>query len=112
MCAFTLHAQIEPARGVPVLLMREVEKENQNPSGLSSVLPMPPLAMRGVLLSPECGLLYTITHTTGIRYRSKPSYGLQSMHMLILLGSRKRWYRKVTNCMCVGQIIPIRSPDS
>jgi transmembrane E3 ubiquitin-protein ligase len=77
-CPFALYAQIEPAYNVPAAVMREVENENEVPTGLAPVLPEPPMRLRGVLLSPECGLLYTVEHTDGL--------------------SRKQWYRKVTNC--------------
>lgn len=77
-----LYAQVTPAPGVSQRVMQEVEVENQNPTGLGSVLPKPPMGFKGVLLSPECGLLYTISDMDGV--------------------SAKQWYRKVTSCTLVS----------
>lgn len=46
--------------------MQELEEEIQNPSGITTISP-PPLSMTGVLVSKECGLLYEITETEGLR---------------------------------------------
>ena len=64
-CPFTFHAQIHSV-GVPEHLMRELEDELQNPTGISTVS-TPKLSVSGVLLSKECGILYEITNSEGLR---------------------------------------------
>lgn len=64
-CPFTLHAQIHPV-SVPEYLMQELEDELQNPTGISTVS-TPKLSISGILLSKECGLLYEITNSEGLR---------------------------------------------
>lgn len=47
--------------------MQELEEEVQRPTGRSTVKP-PNLSVRGVLISRECGLLYEVGDTEGLRY--------------------------------------------
>ena len=47
--------------------MKELEEEIQNPTGVSTVIP-PKLSVNGVLVSKECGLLYAITDSEGLRF--------------------------------------------
>ena len=67
-CPFTFYGQIHPVP-VPAVLMQELEEEVQNPTGAATVKP-PPLSITGLLLSKECGLLYEITETEGLRSRT------------------------------------------
>jgi hypothetical protein len=76
-CPFTFHAQIHPV-GVPEYLMQELEDELQHPTGISTVS-TPKLSVSGVLLSKECGILYEITNSEGLRSRT--------------------FFRKVTTCV-------------
>ena len=46
--------------------MLELEDELQNPTGISTVS-TPKLSVSGVLLSKECGILYEITNSEGLR---------------------------------------------
>ena len=46
--------------------MRELEDELQHPTGISTVS-TPKLSVSGVLLSKECGILYEITNSEGLR---------------------------------------------
>ena len=46
--------------------MRELEDELQHPTGISTVS-TPRLSVSGVLLSKECGILYEITNSEGLR---------------------------------------------
>ena len=46
--------------------MRELEDELQNPTGISTVS-TPKLSVSGVLLSKECGILYEIKNSEGLR---------------------------------------------
>ncbi|KAF8817515.1 hypothetical protein BYT27DRAFT_7199045 [Phlegmacium glaucopus] len=87
-CPFTFHAQIHPV-GVPDYLMQELEDELQNPTGISTVS-APKLSISGVLLSKECGILYEITNSEGLRsrtfFRKVTTYaGLTAISYLILL---------------------------
>ncbi|TEB33129.1 hypothetical protein FA13DRAFT_1627277 [Coprinellus micaceus] len=67
-CPFTFYGQIHSVP-VPGVLMQELEEEIQNPTGAATVKP-PPLSVTGLLLSKECGLLYEITETEGLRSRT------------------------------------------
>ncbi|KAF8159628.1 hypothetical protein B0H34DRAFT_704239 [Crassisporium funariophilum] len=87
-CPFTFHAQINPVF-VPEYLMQELEDELQNPTGIWTV-PPPKLSISAVLLSKECGILYEITDTEGLRsrtfFRKVTTYaGLTGISYLILL---------------------------
>jgi hypothetical protein len=64
-CPFSVYAQIEPAP-VPVLLMQELEDEIQTPTGVWTVKP-PKLAVGGLMISKECGIMYKVTNTEGLR---------------------------------------------
>lgn len=74
VCSFSFYGQIEPAR-VPLVVLREIEAESIEPTGITTP-PAPPMSLRGVLLSEECGMLFTISNVDGT--------------------SAKHWYRKVT----------------
>lgn len=65
-CPFTFYAQIDPAN-VPERLMQELEDEIQRPTGIWTVAP-PKLSMGGLLISKECGLMYQVTNSEGLRY--------------------------------------------
>jgi uncharacterized protein YbaR (Trm112 family) len=71
-CSFTFHGQINPV-AVPEQLMKELEEEIQKPTGISTVIP-PKLSVNGVLVSKECGLLYAITDSEGLRFVLKPIF--------------------------------------
>ncbi|KAF8909348.1 hypothetical protein CPB84DRAFT_1673542 [Gymnopilus junonius] len=87
-CPFTFHAQIHPVP-VPEYLMQELENELQNPTGISTVLP-PKLSISAVLLSKECGILYEMKNTEGLRsgmfFRKVTTYaGLTAFAYLVIL---------------------------
>lgn len=67
-CPFQFFAHIHPAP-VPDFLMKELEEELQNPTGISTITP-PKLSITGVLVSKECGILYTLHDTEGLRSRT------------------------------------------
>lgn len=46
--------------------MQDLESEIQHPTGISTVKP-PKLSLSAVLLSKECGILYEIQSTQGLR---------------------------------------------
>jgi len=52
---------------VPHYLMKELEDELQNPTGIKTVSPRGP-SINGILVSKECGLLYEISNTEGLRF--------------------------------------------
>ncbi|KAF7969695.1 hypothetical protein HWV62_26216 [Athelia sp. TMB] len=54
---------------VPSTLLQELEEETQKPTGKWTV-PAPKLSVRGVVVSQECGLLYEMKNTTGLRISS------------------------------------------
>ena len=64
-CPFTFHAQIVPA-DIPEELMLELEDELQKPTG-RWIVATPKLSIGGILLSPECGILYEVVDTEGLR---------------------------------------------
>lgn len=47
--------------------MQELEDELQNPSGVWTIKP-PKLSIGGVLISKECGIIYEIKNTEGLRW--------------------------------------------
>ena len=65
-CQFTLHAQIHPVP-VPDYLMQALENELQNPTGITTV-PAPKLSISALLVSKECGIMYEMKNTEGLRY--------------------------------------------
>jgi hypothetical protein len=64
-CPFTLYAQIDPVE-VSEELMEELEDEIQKPTGIWTI-DIPKLSIGGVLISKECGVLYEVTNTEGLR---------------------------------------------
>lgn len=49
--------------------MRELEEELQHPTGATTVR-RPKFIMHGVLLSRECGIMYEVKSTEGLRSRT------------------------------------------
>jgi hypothetical protein len=47
--------------------MQELEDELQKPTGIPTAK-APPLSVNGLLVSKECGILYEIVNTEGLRY--------------------------------------------
>ena len=47
--------------------MEELESEFDEPTGITTVR-APELALEGILLSQDCGVLYEIEHTVGVQY--------------------------------------------
>ncbi|KAJ7581470.1 hypothetical protein C8J56DRAFT_960123 [Mycena floridula] len=64
-CPFVVYGQLTPAR-ISELSMEELEHELQKPSGLSTVK-APKLTTEVVLLSRECGIMYQLMETEGLR---------------------------------------------
>lgn len=64
-CPFTFYGHIDSV-AVPEILMQEMEEELQRPTGIWTVAP-PKLSMTGLLVSQECGLMYEIVNTEGLR---------------------------------------------
>lgn len=64
-CPFVFYGQLEPS-SVPEVLMQEFEEEVQRPTGRWTI-PPPKLSVRGVLMSKECGVLYEVVNTEGLR---------------------------------------------
>ncbi|KAF8636386.1 hypothetical protein AX17_003568 [Amanita inopinata Kibby_2008] len=67
-CPFTLYAQIRPV-AIPVTLMQDLEVEVQRPTGATTVK-APKLSIDGILISRDCGILYRIVDTEGLRSQS------------------------------------------
>ena len=64
-CRFAVFVQIRPVP-VPETLMQELEEEIKHPTG-SSTITVPKLSIDGVMISKECGILYQIEDTEGLR---------------------------------------------
>ena len=62
--------------------MQELEDELQNPTGISTVS-TPKLSVSGLLLSKECGILYEITNSEGLRYVICPRMPLMALKTAI-----------------------------
>nr|QIE48439.1 hypothetical protein [Trametes gibbosa] len=87
-CSFRLFAQLE-ATDIPQHMMEELEKEIDEPTGISTVK-APELVLEGVLLSQSCGILYEIKHAVGVQsqrlYRKITTYsGVATIVNLVLL---------------------------
>ncbi|KAJ3718919.1 hypothetical protein C8R42DRAFT_674859 [Lentinula raphanica] len=67
-CPFTLYAQINSV-DVPAHVMKEHEAEIQRPTGIDTHLPTR-LAMKSILISKECGILYEVSNMEGLRSRT------------------------------------------
>ncbi|KAH6915843.1 hypothetical protein BKA70DRAFT_1139716 [Coprinopsis sp. MPI-PUGE-AT-0042] len=67
-CPFIFVGHIDPTN-VPQFLMQELEDELQNPTGISTIR-QPKLSLNGIFISKECGIMYTIDDTEGLRSRS------------------------------------------
>ncbi|KAG6852138.1 hypothetical protein C0991_002659 [Blastosporella zonata] len=77
-CPFTFYAQLHPVT-VPEYLMQELEDEIQKPTGVWTITP-PKLSANGLLVSKECGIMFEMNDTEGLRSRT--------------------FFRKVTTCEC------------
>lgn len=53
--------------------MQLLEEEMQHPKGLPTVSP-PKLSVSGVLISKECGIMFEIRETEGLRFDSQYAY--------------------------------------
>ncbi|KAF7370635.1 RING-type domain-containing protein [Mycena sanguinolenta] len=67
-CPFTLYVALDRL-SIPERFMREYEEEVQSPAGIWTVKP-PPMAISGVLVSKECGVLYEFHKAEGVGLRS------------------------------------------
>lgn len=67
-CGFSVYAQIAPSE-ISVKDMEDLEDELQKPTGRWTVK-RPPLKLNGMLLSRECGILYKLHDTEGLRSQS------------------------------------------
>ncbi|OSD00125.1 hypothetical protein PYCCODRAFT_1453440 [Trametes coccinea BRFM310] len=92
-CSFKLFAQLERT-GVPKELMDELEKEIDEPTGITTVK-TPELALDAVLLSQNCGMLLEMKHVVGVQsqrlYRKITTYsGFATLVHLVLLALFRR----------------------
>ncbi|KAJ6518763.1 hypothetical protein C8R45DRAFT_949170 [Mycena sanguinolenta] len=67
-CPFTLYVALDRL-AIPEHLLRAYEEEVQSPAGIWTVTP-PPMAVNGVLVSKECGVLYEFHKAEGVGLRS------------------------------------------
>ncbi|KAI1782212.1 hypothetical protein LXA43DRAFT_932813 [Ganoderma leucocontextum] len=92
-CSFRLFAQLD-ASSVPKELMEELEREFDEPTGITTVK-APELSLQGVLLSRDCGILYEIKHAVGVQtqrlYGKITTYaGLSTLVNFLLLALFRR----------------------
>lgn len=64
-CSFKFFGQIHASR-VPLYLMKELEDEIDNPTGITTVRP-PEMKLTGVLISKNCGILYELPDIDGLK---------------------------------------------
>ncbi|KAG8743811.1 hypothetical protein FRC10_011359 [Ceratobasidium sp. 414] len=64
-CSFQLYAHINPSN-FSVDLMRELESETENPTGVRTVK-RPPLRLDGLILSPDCGVALAFSEAVGMQ---------------------------------------------
>ena len=70
-------------------------RNGAEPTGITTVR-APELVLEGVLLSPDCGILYEIKHTIGVQcVLSSPCLPLSAERD----DRTKRLYGKITTCM-------------
>ncbi|KAG7444427.1 uncharacterized protein BT62DRAFT_987876 [Guyanagaster necrorhizus] len=67
-CPFALYAQMDPV-SISEREMQQLEEEMQHPKGLPTVSP-PKLSVSGILISKECGIMFEIRETEGLRSRT------------------------------------------
>ncbi|KAG6873506.1 hypothetical protein C0995_014774 [Termitomyces sp. Mi166 len=67
-CPFTFYAQLHQIN-VPEYLMQELEEEIQKPTGVWTIS-TPKLVANGLLVSKECGLMFEMNETKGLRSRA------------------------------------------
>lgn len=65
-CSFKFFGQIHASR-VPLYLLKELEDEIDNPTGITTVRP-PEMKLTGVLISKNCGILYELPDIDGLKY--------------------------------------------
>ncbi|KAG6850568.1 hypothetical protein H0H93_011767 [Arthromyces matolae] len=87
-CPFTFYAQLQPVNA-PEYLMQELEDELQKPTGIWTISP-PKLVANGLLVSKECGVMFEMNDTEGLRsrtfFRKVTAYaGLSGLVYLALL---------------------------
>ncbi|KAL4250477.1 hypothetical protein ABKN59_006994 [Abortiporus biennis] len=87
-CSFLFFGQVDPT-DVPQDLMKELEDEIDEPTGITTV-PRPPMKMNGVVVSKNCGMLYVLKDINGLKserlYRKITSYaGFSTIVNFILL---------------------------
>ncbi|KAM5544439.1 hypothetical protein V8D89_002099 [Ganoderma adspersum] len=92
-CSFKLFAQLN-ASSVPKEFMEELEREFDEPTGITTVK-APELALQGVLLSQNCGILYEIKQAVGVQtqrlYGKITTYaGLSTVVNFLLLALFRR----------------------
>ncbi|KAG6832663.1 hypothetical protein H0H87_000845 [Tephrocybe sp. NHM501043] len=67
-CPFMFYAQMHPV-AVPEYLMQELEDEIQKPTGVWTIN-SPKLSANGLLVSKECGIMFEMNETEGLRSRT------------------------------------------
>ena len=90
--------------------MRELEDELQNPTGISTVS-TPKLSVSGVLLSKECGILYEITNSEGLRCAFCPQMPLLMLKIATgraLSSARLQHVRAIFECSESPSLSPSR----
>ena len=65
-CSFQFFGQLQP-NDVPQPLLDELEHEMEEPEGISTVRPQE-MKLRGVLVSPNCAMLYELPDITGMKW--------------------------------------------
>lgn len=85
--------------------MQELESEIQKPTGISTVSP-PKLSISGVLMSKECGILYELENTEGLRYITY--VGAIFFLPIADVNTRSRmFFRKLTTCQFISRMMSL-----
>ncbi|TCD68657.1 hypothetical protein EIP91_010178 [Steccherinum ochraceum] len=106
-CSFKFFGQIDVSN-IPGYVMQEIEDEIEKPTGVTTAR-IPPLSMQGVLVSRNCGILYELKETTGVKsqtlYRRITTYaGAATIVNLILLLLLSRQITRSRSAAGLGRV--------
>ncbi|KAH9829949.1 uncharacterized protein C8Q71DRAFT_717557 [Rhodofomes roseus] len=106
-CSFRLYGHLEPTN-VPRDSMKQLEEEIEKPTGIWTVRP-PEMKLDGVLVSQNCGVLFKIKETTGLKspqlYRKITTYaGISMIVNFILLRLLIRETARISNAIGLNRV--------
>ncbi|KZT68761.1 hypothetical protein DAEQUDRAFT_765968 [Daedalea quercina L-15889] len=106
-CSFRFYGHLEPTE-VPEDLMKQLEQETEKPTGIWTVRP-PEMKLNGVLVSQDCGVLFNLKETTGLKspqlYRKITTYaGIATIVHFILLRLLSRETTRINSATGLNRV--------